>query len=173
VTPLPLLGWWPDWAPNGRRLLFSSNLFSQRPNGAIYSVGSWGHSVRKLTHPAFPNEDWSATYAPSGARIVFTSDRGRQDRFFSGTDIYTMRADGSHIQRIPLPSFILYPDAPQWGAAPLKRGSATGRSSLWQRHPSGGSTMALCASPAAELAIPGCRLSPLRSLQVLAVSPVM
>jgi Tol biopolymer transport system component len=173
VTPVPLLGWWPDWAPNGRRLLFSSNLFSQRPNGAIYSVGSWGHSVRKLTHPAFPNEDWSATYAPSGTRIVFTSDRGRQDRFFSGADIYTMRSDGSHIQRIPLPSFILYPDAPQWGAAPLKRGSTTGRSSLWQRHPGGGSTMALCASPATQLAIPGCRLSPLRSLQVLAVSPVM
>jgi hypothetical protein len=118
-------------------------------------------------------KDWSATYAPSGARIVFASDRGRQDRFFSGTDIYTMRSDGSHIQRIPLPNFILYPDAPQWGAAPLKRGSTTGRSSLGQRHPSGGSTKALCASPAAQLAFPRCRLSSLRSSQVLAVSPAI
>jgi Tol biopolymer transport system component len=173
VTPVPLLGWWPDWAPNGRRLLFSSNLFSQRPNGAIYSVGSWGRSVRKLTHPAFPNEDWSATYAPSGARIVFASDRGRQDRFFSGTDIYTMGSNGSHIHKIPLPSFILYPDAPQWGTAPLDRRRATSLSNPGQRHPSGGSTEALCASPAAQLAIPRCRLSSLRSSQVLAVSPVI
>ena len=53
VTPIPLLGWWPDWAPNGRRLLFSSNLFSQRPNGAIYSagVGSFGSAADPSSLP--------------------------------------------------------------------------------------------------------------------------
>ena len=63
VTPVRLLGWWPDWAPDGHRILFSSNAFLGRPNAAIYTVGSWGGSVRKLTHPEFPNEDWSAGYA--------------------------------------------------------------------------------------------------------------
>lgn len=170
VTPVRLLGWWPDWAPDSRTILFSSNLFLERPNAAIYTVGSWSGSVRKLTHPEFPNEDWSAGYAPSGSRIVFASDRGRQDRFFSGEDIYTMWSDGSHIHRIPLPSSILYPDAPQWGTAPLKRGGTASRSSSEQRLRSDGSTLALCASPAARLAIPACRLSALPSLRAFAVN---
>ena len=120
VTPIGLLGWWPDWAPDGHTILFSSNLFFTRPNAAIYTVESWGGSVHKLTHPAFPNEDWSAGYAPTGSQIVFVSDRGRQDRFFSAQDIYTMRSNGSHIHKIPLPTSIPYPDAPQWGTAPLQ-----------------------------------------------------
>jgi hypothetical protein len=84
-----------------------------------------------------------------------------------------MGSNGSHIHKIPLPSFILYPDAPQWGTAPLDRRRATSLSNPGQRHPSCGSTEALCASPAAQLAIPRCRLSSLRSSQVLAVSPVI
>jgi Tol biopolymer transport system component len=149
LTPVRLLGWWPDWAPDGHRILFSSNLFLSRPNAAIYTVGSWGGSVRKLTHPEFPNEDWSAGYSPSGSRIVFASDRGRQDRFFSGQDLYT----------IPLPSSILYPDAPQWGTAPLKSRSTTGASSPRQLIPSGGWNTALCASRAAQVAVLQCHSS--------------
>jgi Tol biopolymer transport system component len=167
LTPVRLLGWWPDWAPNGNRILFSSNLFLERPNAAIYTVGSWGGQVRKLTHPTFPNEDWSAGYSPSGFRIVFASDRGRPDRFFSGQDLYTMGSNGSHIHKIPLPSSIPYPDAPQWGTAPLKSRSTTGPSSPGQRHPSGGSNTVLCASPAAQLTIPQCHLTWLRFSRLL------
>lgn len=161
VTPVRLLGWWPDWAPDGHRILFSSNLFLGRPNAAIYTVGPWGNAVRKLTYPEFPNEDWSAGYAPTGSRIVFVSDRGRPDRFFSGQDIYTMSSDGSRIHRIPLPSSILYPDAPQWGSAPLNRSSTTGLPSPRQQHPSGGSNTTLCASWAAQFAVPQCHLGAL------------
>ncbi len=156
LTPVRLLGWWPDWAPDGHRILFSSNLFLGRPNAAIYTVGSWGGSVRKLTHPKFLSEDWSAGYAPTGSRIVFVSDRGRPDRFFSGQALYTMGSNGSHIHKIPLPSAILYPDAPQWGTAPLKSRSTSGPASPRQRHPSAGWNTALCASQSAQLAMPQC-----------------
>ena len=168
LTPVRLLGWWPDWAPDGNRILFSSNLFLERPNAAIYTVGSWSGQVRKLTHPRFPNEDWSAGYSPSGSRIVFVSDRGRQDRFFSGQDIYTMGSNGSHIHKIPLPSSIPYPDAPQWGTAPLDRRSAASLSNPAQPQRSRGRDTMLCASPAAQLAVLQCHLGSLRSTQVLA-----
>jgi Tol biopolymer transport system component len=155
VTPVPLLGWLPDWAPSGRTILFSSNLFGNRPNGAIYTVGAWGGPVRRLTHPRFPTEDWAASYAPDGRRIVFTSDRGRADRFFSGTDLYTMRSDGSQIRRIPLPGSIPYPDSAQWGTASLGAAGAAWSSAV-QRH-AAGRWPAFCAAADAWLAAPVCR----------------
>jgi Tol biopolymer transport system component len=157
VTPVALTGWLPDWAPSGRTILFSSNLFGNRPNGAIYTVGAWGGWVRKLTRPRFPTEDWAASYAPDGRRIVFTSDRGRADRFFSGTDLYTMRSNGSHIHRIPLPGSIPYPDSPQWGTAPLQATGMTSASSVQRQ--TAARRPAFCAFEGARLAAPACRSS--------------
>jgi Tol biopolymer transport system component len=161
VTPVALTGWLPDWAPSGRTILFSSNLFANRPNGAVYTVGAWGGAVRKLTHPRFPTEDWAASYAPDGRRIVFTSDRGRPDRFFSGTDLYTMRSNGSRIHRIPLPGSIPYPDSPQWGTAPLEATSAVPSASV-QGH-AAGRRPAFCAFEDARLAAQACRAAGARS----------
>ena len=152
VTPVRLLGWLPDWSPNGRTILFSSNLFASRPNGAIFTVSSSGDSLRTLTHPAFPNEDWGAAYSPTGGRIVFASDRHRPDRFFSGTDIYTVLSDGSHPHKIPLPSSILYPDMPQWSTAPLEHGRTALASDPVLLRRSG-----VCWSQAARFAVPHCR----------------
>ena len=117
VTPTTLEGWAPDWAPNGRNILFSSNIFHERPNGAIYTIHPDGTRLDKLTHPPFPFEDWAASYSPTGTRVVLSSDRGYPDRCCAG--LYTMRSDGSHIHRIPLPNSILYRDWARWGTAPL------------------------------------------------------
>ena len=154
LTPVRLLGWWPDWAPDGHRILFSSNLFLERPNAAIYTVGSWGGAVRKLTHPRFPMKTGAPDTPPAApgssslptaaGRIASSPDRtstrwGRTDptstrfRCRAGSPIPTRRN----------------------GAVLRSRAGHSGLSSLsvasWR-----GSATALCASPAAQLAIRQC-----------------
>jgi Tol biopolymer transport system component len=124
LTPPQLEDWAPDWAPDGETILFSSNINGNRPNGAIYSLGrdeasdGQAPSIERLTHPPFPLEDWSAAYSPDGARIVFVSDRLHPDR--QGSDLFTMRPDGSHVQPIQLTTPGLQSSDPQWGTAPLE-----------------------------------------------------
>jgi Tol biopolymer transport system component len=123
LTPPALEGWAPDWAPDGDAILFSSNLFANRPNGAIYELAldGTGHTsqIRKVTHPPFPLEDWAAAYAPAGDRIVFTSDRRYPGR--DGADLFLVRRDGTSLHKIVLPPAIdqMYVEWPRWGTAPL------------------------------------------------------
>lgn len=117
LSPRQLEGFGPDWAPDGRRILFSSNV--DRPNSAIYSMTADGSHVRRLTHPKFPFDDFAASYSPDGKRIVFASDRLHDDRCCS--DIFTMRADGKKITRVPLS---VPANFPRWGTAPLLSGES-------------------------------------------------
>jgi len=100
-------------------------VFANRPNGAIYSLtppenssGQGPDNVRQLTHPPFPLEDWSAVYSPEADQIVFTSDRLHPDR--QGSDLFTMRADGTHLQPIKTATPNMNRSDPQWGTAPLQ-----------------------------------------------------
>lgn len=114
LTPPRLQAWAPDWAPGGHRIAFSSHLFNSRPNGAIYTVRADGTSLRKLTNPPWPLEDWGASYSPDGSRLVFSSDRRYPDRCCS--DLYTVSASGGAIHRIPLATSAVT-DA-SWGTSP-------------------------------------------------------
>jgi Tol biopolymer transport system component len=113
VTPIALEGWAPDWAPNGQSILFSSNNYGNRPNGAIYTVHPNGRHLRRLTRPRFPFAHFMASYSPDGRRIVLVSNR-RSPRL-DHTDLFIMRADGTALHRIPLP----FRDVsnPRWGPA--------------------------------------------------------
>ena len=123
LTPPALEGWAPDWAPGGNAILFSSNLFANRPNGALYELTLNGSrhtdQIHQLTHPPFPLEDWAGMYAPRGDRIMFTSDRRYPAR--DGADLFVMRRDGSGLHKIAMPPAIdqLYVEWPSWGTAPL------------------------------------------------------
>ncbi len=113
VTPPRLQGWLPDWAPRGGTILFSSEIFFDRPAPSLYSVRPDGAGLRALTHPPFPHADWAGSYSPDGTKIIFNSDR-RYDDFCCG-DLFTIDADGGNLQRIRLP-FDAYD--PRWGTAP-------------------------------------------------------
>jgi Tol biopolymer transport system component len=146
LTPPALEGWAPDWAPGGDALLFSSNLFANRPNGALYELtldGS-GHTdqIRQLTHPPFPLEDWAGMYAPRGGRVVFTSDRRYPGR--DGADLFVIRRDGGGLRKIAMPPAIdeLYVEWPSWGTAPLLPAAATSTA----RAPRASATGELCAN---------------------------
>lgn len=119
VTPARLEAWAPDWAPDGGRIVFSSHVFHDRPNGAIYTVRPDGTGLRRLTSPPWPLEDFAASYAPDGSKLVFSSDRRYPDRCCA--DLYLMNTDGKALHRIPLASTQAV--FARWGTAPLLRGS--------------------------------------------------
>ncbi|MEO3939316.1 hypothetical protein V3N99_21605 [Dermatophilaceae bacterium Soc4.6] len=115
ITPAWIGAWAPDWAPNGRQIVFSSHTYQDRPNGAIFTVRPDGTGLQRLTSPPWPLEDWHASYAPDSTKLVFSSDRRYPDRCCA--DLYLMNADGSSMHRIPLTSTQAV--LARWGTAPL------------------------------------------------------
>ena len=148
LTPPALEGWAPDWSPSGADVIFSSNVFANRPNGAIYRVavtdGDRPGALRKLTHPRFPLDDWSPAYAPRGDRIVFVSDRRHPLR--DDSDLFIMRSGGGGLHRMALPPRLdgLYVEWPSWSTAPLEAAAGSGRRFSSSRSVAG--RAALCTS---------------------------
>jgi Tol biopolymer transport system component len=81
----------PAMSPDGRRLAFESD---RDGNVEIYVMDLGTKAIQRLTHD--PAEDRSPAWSPDGSRIAFTSDRGGR----ASADLYTMKADGSDVQRL-------------------------------------------------------------------------
>lgn len=81
----------PAMSPDGRHIAFESD---RDGNVEIYVMNRNRTDVRRLTHDAA--EDRSPAWSPDGSRIAFTSDRGGR----VSPDLYTMKADGSDVQRL-------------------------------------------------------------------------
>jgi Tol biopolymer transport system component len=114
LSPARLQGWWPDWSPTGERILFTSEVFYDRPSPALYSVRPSGNGLQQLTHPPFPHADAEGSYSPDGTKIVFQSDRRYDD--FCCSDLFTIDALGGNLHRIRLP---LDAFDPRWGTTAL------------------------------------------------------
>jgi Tol biopolymer transport system component len=103
LTPAGLSASEPFFAPGGGRLAFSGT--SIEPSGAIltdiYSVAADGTGLVQLTHVG----DATADGWLSNGRIAFFRTHG----------LFTMRADGSDVRRVPLTHFV----RPNW--SPLGR----------------------------------------------------
>jgi Tol biopolymer transport system component len=81
----------PEWSPDGQRILFVRNSSSGRQE--ICTMKPDGSDRRVLTDTPRQREtspDWS----PDGRLIVFASGPGGDDE--PDSDLYLMRADGSH-----------------------------------------------------------------------------
>jgi Tol biopolymer transport system component len=76
----------PDFSPDGRRIVFTSNRDQQ---GEIYVMNANGTGPKRLTRR--PGDDWAPDYSPDGAKIAFTQ--------LPGT-IWTMNADGTGLRRV-------------------------------------------------------------------------
>jgi TolB protein len=107
-----------DWSPDGRLIVFeapdldnlppgqSSNVFTIRPDGSgLVSVTDYQGGDLNATNPA-----WS----PDGRKIVFVQVPGGGP--FGYSDIFTMNADGSAINRVTSSTF--WDFRPDWGTAP-------------------------------------------------------
>jgi Tol biopolymer transport system component len=112
ITPPVLEAFAADWTPDGRHILVGSDCC--RLNGAIYQVKPDGTGLKRLTRPQFPHSDNLPSAAPRGDRIVFSSDRPYPD--VCCRDLFTMRADGSGLRRVPT-GLVGAADA-DWGTAP-------------------------------------------------------
>jgi Tol biopolymer transport system component len=86
------------FSPDGRRLLFSSNFgqagLAQSINNDIYSLDLATLTATRLTREGY-NEH--AHYLPSGARIVWATNRDVANR---GTDLWVMNPDGTGAERL-------------------------------------------------------------------------
>jgi Tol biopolymer transport system component len=99
-----------DWSPDGRHILLE--VATSHPNGRpghgsrqsdLAVIDSTGRHLRWLTHTAAIES--MAVWSPDGKQIAFASDRqvkGNTALERGGRDfeIYTMRADGTHVHRI-------------------------------------------------------------------------
>ncbi len=84
-------GEYPSWSPEGKRIVFNSNLTFQH---AMYIVDVDGSRVVDLSRMG---EGWQVAWSPDGRSILFTSHRDHPDNY---TDIYVMRPDGSGVKRL-------------------------------------------------------------------------
>lgn len=96
ITNPALLASWPNWSPDGRRVTFSNCC---RLGGNVYDISPRGTHLRQLTHTPYPLSSTNSAYSPTGASIVFTSNRDHPDRCC--TDLFVMSADGQHQTLVP------------------------------------------------------------------------
>lgn len=78
--------WFPDWSPDGEKILFSSDC----PNDNIYTMSTDGSSESLVTDFVGSAPTWS----PDGRFIAFQSDKS------GNFDIYTMNSDGTNINKL-------------------------------------------------------------------------
>jgi len=79
----------PEWSPDGRQLLFSSD---RHGDDDIYLINSDGSGLKQLT--LMRANDYWPHWSPDGSRIAFTSDRD------GNSEIYVMNADGTNQTRL-------------------------------------------------------------------------
>jgi Tol biopolymer transport system component len=90
----------PRWAPDGRRVLFTSNRAhysgtppdTGTPDFDVWSVAADGGDARRLTHD--PANEQDPAWGPDGMSVVYSSDRDGRG------DLYAQRLDTGAVTRL-------------------------------------------------------------------------
>ena len=85
-------GEYPSWSPDGKRIVFNSNLTAQH---TMYIVDVDGSGLVDLSSVG---EGWQVDWSPDGRSILFASGRDQDEPGYD--DIYVMRPDGSGVKRL-------------------------------------------------------------------------
>ena len=102
VTPLTSDGaakGHPEWSPDGTRITFESIGYESGSccSRNIYVIDADGGNRQALTETPDVSigENFDASWAPDGERLVFVSNRGEPGGFAGDRELYLMNADGS------------------------------------------------------------------------------
>ena len=79
----------PSWSPDGRRIIFESDISG---NWDLWVMNAEGSNLHQLTHN--PSAERFASWSPDGRKIAFSSNRS------GNWDLWTMNADGSGVGQI-------------------------------------------------------------------------
>jgi WD40 repeat protein len=89
LTKLNRINNWPNYSPDGKRIVFGS---TRDGNFELYSMKSDGTDVVRLTENRF--QDVRPKFSPDGKHIAFVSTRD------GNHEVYVMKSDGSELQRV-------------------------------------------------------------------------
>jgi Tol biopolymer transport system component len=153
----PIGGWLPGWSPDGAHILFS-RFGSKDVNGpfepimdAIFMIDADGQNLHQVSPPTL--DAFDADWSPDGARVVFLSRNPADPESPLSEafgDLYTIRPDGSDVQRLTTDGLSTSPSWTADGRILFTRGSldADSGDSGWWTMDADGSDVTLLASAA-------------------------
>jgi TolB protein len=92
-NPAASLNAYPDFTPDGKRIVFSSNLNAKGGGGQLYIANVNGSDLQRLTFSGAIDTE-PRVNPKTGAEIVFVSDRSGMPQ------VYKMSIDGTDVQRL-------------------------------------------------------------------------
>lgn len=95
LTPNEFFAAFPDWSPNGNRIVFSNNVCPVCDLSEILVMNHGGNGLRQLTLAGDINNDLFPRWSPDGRQIVFS-----RDDFISATEVYIVDRDGSNLVNV-------------------------------------------------------------------------
>lgn len=111
ITPWALdAGDSPDWSPDGKWIVFRSNVELENKQSQIYLIHPDGSGLKQLTHFKSGAIVTSSSFSPDNKSIVFATTG-----VDGNADLFVMRLDGSRMH--PITRTRLWDSAPDWGPA--------------------------------------------------------